>query len=359
MGENKVFIFLLFVAILLAACSPQVSPVSTAAILTTNTSIVSKTVITGGTEPVPTPLPDSTMVPWWGTTLHTFDIDPKYLSKPTGIDVAQDGSIFVADSGNNRILHIDQQGIVLHHWGTTGKSENSQIAPSGTFNEPYGVAVSPDGFVFVADTWNHRIQKFSTDGTFVLSWGGWGNENDPFLFWGPRDVVIHPSGFVIVTDTGNKRVVVYDKDGKYINQIGGEGSQPGQFNEPVGLEIGPEGDLYVADQGNRRVQVLTVNNDGSLLPKSTWPVDGWATMTLEYKPFLCINNGKVFLTDPEPGSVLEYSLTGEYIKTYIFSSTGYLNYGFVYGIASDPSGGIWVSDYAGGGGVLVKMYPDI
>lgn len=146
-------------------------------------------------------------------------------------------------------------------------------------------------------------------------------------------------------------------EGRFIGQIGGEGTEWGQFREPVGLALGPDGDLYVADQGNRRVQVLSVGGDGTLTPKAAWPVQAWAHNEMAYKPYICVPGDRVFITDPEAGSVQEYAAGGEFVRAYDLNHTGYLNYGFVYGIAADPGGALWVSDLAGGAGVLVKIYP--
>ena len=80
----------------------------------------------------------------------------------------------------------------------------------GTFNQPWGIGLGPDGSVYVADTWNHRVQKFNAQGEFLSMWGYFGQGEQPEAFWGPRDVAVDSKGRVFITDTGNKRVVVFD-----------------------------------------------------------------------------------------------------------------------------------------------------
>ena len=310
------------------------------------------------TRPAPAPLPGSTDVPWWGGRIATVDAEPESIGKPTGLAVAPDGSLYSADARTHRILHLDGEGHVLHAWGTQGQSSEGAVAPTGTFNEPWGLAVGPDGSVYVADTWNHRIQKFDGTGRFLLAWGepciGC---SGPYELFGPRDVAVSKSGLVLVSDTGNKRIVVYDQAGQYIGQAGGAGTGPGQFDEPVGLALDSGDHLFVADQWNRRVQVFALAPDGSLAWQAAWPVDGWKTNTPEYKPFLCFCLGHIFLTDPETGSVQEYSPAGEKLRTYDINSLGTLNPGITYGITCDPAGALWVSDSIGGLGVLVRIVP--
>lgn len=85
----------------------------------------------------------------------------------------------------------------------------------------------------MADTFNHRIQKFDPDGNLLLSWGRPGATDQPGFgtdtqFFGPRDIAFDRQGRLLVTDTGNKRVQVFDRSGNFIAQFGGAGS--GQAN---------------------------------------------------------------------------------------------------------------------------------
>jgi sugar lactone lactonase YvrE len=71
----------------------------------------------------------------------------------------------------------------LHVWGSFADIAQGEAPPS-TFYEPWGIAIGPDGSVYVADTWNHRIQKFTAKGEFIKMWGYFGQAEQPDGFWG-------------------------------------------------------------------------------------------------------------------------------------------------------------------------------
>ena len=96
--------------------------------------------------------------------------DPGLFDAPRGLATAPDGSLLVADFRNNRIQHLRADGSVIGMWGSFADSSKGEAA-GGTFNEPWGVAVGSDGSVYVTDTWNHRVQKFDTNGNFITMWG--------------------------------------------------------------------------------------------------------------------------------------------------------------------------------------------
>ncbi|HUG33299.1 MAG TPA: flippase activity-associated protein Agl23, partial [Anaerolineales bacterium] len=167
---------------------------------------------------------------------------PLGLNAPRSIAAGDNADLYVADSRNNRILHIASDGSMLQEWGTKADIAFGE-APVGTFNEPWGVAVGPDGSVYVTDTWNHRVQKFNRTGEPIKTWGRFGQPlpEDPAsieYFWGPRGIAVDSLGRVFVADTGNKRIVVFDEDGNYLTEFGSSGFDPGQFDEPVGVAVG-------------------------------------------------------------------------------------------------------------------------
>jgi sugar lactone lactonase YvrE len=118
--------------------------------------------------------------------IGTTGSEPGQFKRARGIAVTPDGSLYVADTENHRIQHLAADGTVLHVWGSFAASTENSPAPDGMLNEPWGIAVGPDGSVFVADTWNNRIQKFTSDGEFVMTWGyGISQTDDPCLWPAP------------------------------------------------------------------------------------------------------------------------------------------------------------------------------
>ncbi len=259
-------------------------------------------------EPAATALPD----PYAG---YTSDIAPDGTiplpeAMPRGLTVAPDGTLYIADTANHRIWHVDRDGGVLHLWGEQG------TAP-GQFQEPWDVVVDSEGDVYVTDTWNHRVQKFDVEGEFLLSWGtygeyGVGDVNGQGAFYGPRGIALGPDGQVYVTDTGNKRVQVFNRQGDFLWEFGGGGEGPGQLDEPVGLAISETGEIYVADTWNTRIQVFTP--DGQFARQ--WTVPGWDIANPEFKPFVAVDDaGTVYVSDSGKGRVLVFDDVGTFRET--------------------------------------------
>ena len=83
------------------------------------------------------------------------------------------GNVYVADTDNNRIQKFTSAGAYVAQWGSEGSG-------NGQFDEPYGIAVDSAGNVYVADTDNNRIQKFTSAGAYVTQWGSYGSGNGQF-----------------------------------------------------------------------------------------------------------------------------------------------------------------------------------
>ncbi len=275
--------------------------------------------------------------------------EPGYLmNAPRDIAFAPDGTFYVADSRNNRILHFNTDGTVLHAWGEYGASDygTNIMAAAGTFNEPWGVAVGPDGAVYVADTWNNRIQKFTAEGEFLNMWGQFGTAESGYAFWGPRGVAVDQHGRIFVTDTGNKRVVVFNGDGEVLGEFGGAGLGIAQFDEPVGIAVDDQDRVYIADTWNSRIQILIPAADSLSYPTNiTWDIDAWFGDSLDNKPFLAVNaDYQTFVADPIMGRILQFDIQGNFLQAWGGYGTGPAEIGIVGGVAVDNQGQIWVTD---------------
>lgn len=276
--------------------------------------------------------------------IGTNGTEPGQFQTPRDLALAQDGTIYVADTFNNRIQHLAADGSVLQVWGSFADISKGE-APGGTFYQPWGIAIGADGSVFVADTWNHRIQKFTSDGQFVNMWGYFGQADTPFAIWGPRDIAIDNVGNVYITDTGNKRIVIYDENGNFVSQFGSVGLEPGQFDEPVGVAVDKDGLVYVVDTWNQRIQVMSKDAGGTYNPLNNWDVVAWYGQSLDNKPFLAVdNNGNLYATDPEGYRVLHFTTTGTFINYFGDYGTGPNQFDLPTGIIEDGKGGVWISD---------------
>ncbi|NIM92652.1 MAG: TIGR03663 family protein [Anaerolineales bacterium] len=263
---------------------------------------------------------------------------------PRGIAFALDGSMYVADSRNHRIQHLSATGEFLGEWGQFADI-NQGDAPLGTFNEPWGVGVGLDGSVYVADTWNHRIQKFTADGEPISSFGRFGQGEGADVLWGPREVVVDDDGRLFVADTGNKRITVYNENGELLTQFGGLEYGEGLLNEPVGLDIGADGRIYIADTWNQRIAVYTEPEPGIFQYSHDWLVDAWYGESLENKPYLSISSeGIVCVTDPEGYRVLCFNPDGVFQTGWGDFGSGPYQFGLPSGLGFMEDRHLWVTD---------------
>jgi len=272
---------------------------------------------------------------------------PGELNNPRGVDIGPDGLIYVADSRNHRIQVFSPDGLLENNWGSYA-NVLEQDAPGGTFNEPWDVAVAEDGTIFVADTFNHRIQKFDKNGRFIKMWGVFAQGQDPESFWGPRGIAIDDIGNVLVTDTGNKRIVVFDSELNYLTQFGGGGFEAGQFDEPVGIAVSRNNEVVVADTWNRRIQIFSVDDSGlNYSPITSFDIEGWYGQGMDNKPYVTLDDtGNIYVSDPEGGRILQFSQNGTYLGGYQDLNTSSDLISYPYGLAVDEAGNLWFSDAA-------------
>jgi len=178
----------------------------------------------------------------WEGPMGTVDTK---LFNPRGVAVASDGSVYVADSVNDRIQKLTSEGVFAGQWGTKGTG-------NGQFNNPAGVAVASDGSVYVADTKNDRIQKFTSLGVFVSKWGTSGTGDGKFNY--PYGVAVATDGSVYVADKQSDRIQKFTSEGVFVTKWGTQGTGDGQLRLPARIAVASDGSVYVADSYNNRVQ---------------------------------------------------------------------------------------------------------
>lgn len=285
------------------------------------------------------------------------------------------GNFYVADTENKRIQKFDTSGKWLHSFGSIGK-ENGQfaaIAEDSVGTGPGGIAVDAKGNIYVADTWNHRIQKFDGEGRFITTWGAFlsltdansvGDKNIDSKFYGPRGVAVGPDGNVYVTDTGNKRVLIFGEDGKFVRKIDSGLSptktapsypftQPGELNEPIGIAVDAQGNVYVADTNNKRIQKFDAA--GKPVTQFAIPGNDWAPGPY-LEPFLAVDGtGNVYATAPTGKTVLKFSPTGEALGSK--NSADGTALALPTGIWADKDGTIYVVDTTANAVVKLDKVP--
>ena len=166
---------------------------------------------------------------------------PQQPGKLAGVAVAPSGTIYVSDRNNHKIHVFDAARKYVKCFGQQGVG-------NGQLQSPRSVAITTEGLLYVAN--DNGVDVMTTDGAFVRRIG-FGVLKQPW------DVTVY-NGEVFVADTGNYHVVIFSPDGQLVRTIGSRGCGPGEFSNPTGVAISPDGQLYVSDQLNHRVQVLTL-----------------------------------------------------------------------------------------------------
>jgi DNA-binding beta-propeller fold protein YncE len=283
----------------------------------------------GGGKPVgpvlaPTPTPSA---PAPAPTAH--------LSRGFGIAVANTGVVLVAEADSGAIQRIAPNGQFM---GGLGMPD---------YKEPNGVAVDPNGFVYVADTWNQRIVKLTPDGMLVTVL-----PPPPGNYYAPRDLTTSPDGHVFVANSGRSEIVHYDASGALVASWGTSGTKEGELKEPLGVTVGrsAEGgvEVYVADYANGRIQVFT--DHGKFL--RLWAVAEWQGAPAWERPGVLFHNGRLYVGAPTQEKLVLFSPKGERLGEIVSPE-----FHDPSGLAVSREGKLYVMNVSSGTIVVVTLVP--
>ncbi|MEN6357981.1 MAG: lectin like domain-containing protein [Armatimonadota bacterium] len=183
---------------------------------------------------------------WWGGN----------VDKPIGVAIGLDGSVYLADSLNNRIQKYSSTGSYDDSFSGIG---------SDPFDTPRGIAIDSLGNFYISDTRNNRIQKYSPDWELVAGWGSYGTGNGQFV--SPHGIAVDGSDNVYVADSGNNRIQKFNSNGNYLAQLSSSTTTGADFSWPRDVSVVDKDGtryIYVVDTLNNRVVMFTETTSSSL-----------------------------------------------------------------------------------------------
>ena len=217
----------------------------------------------------------------------------------------------------------------ISEWGGYGQNE------LGKFYLPQQIAVDDERNIYVADTGNSIIQKFTFDGQFLSSWGIEGDGSGELQ--SPVGIAIYENNVYIVDQNSVKK---FDNDGNFILQWGEWGTEDGEFDKPRGITIDPNGIVYVADSENHRIQKFT--SDGEFL--SSFGKYGFGDGKLKIPVDIAVYDNFIYVSDPGNYKIEKYTLDETYLNSFDYRFGGsYVRPG---GLTADPDGNIYFVDAA-------------
>ena len=246
------------------------------------------------------------------------------LLEPTGLALV-DGTIYITDTGNNRIRQVDADGIITTFAGSGERGDAGDDGPAleAQFNGPSLIAVDAEGNVYISDRLNHRVRKVDTNGiiTNVAGSGERGPFEDQTAIGDggpatearlilPTGLALDAAGNLYITDPGNHRIRKVDTQGR-ITTLAGSGersfsgdegpAEEAQLTTPVGFEIDADGNFYVADFAWPRNRIRKIDTSGIITTIAETASFGGLTVDLE---------GNVYIVESTVGRILKLTPEG-------------------------------------------------
>lgn len=253
---------------------------------------------------------------------------PWYFVKPSGLATDNEDFVYIADSDNDRIQKFTADGQFISQWKNIDDKQ---------FYSVNGIAVDRDGFIYAADTQNNRVVKFTPEGELIYELKNYGTNGKPFV---PYGIAISFSGDVYVTDTRNNSVLRFTTEGRFISRWGGGGGK--EFDWPYEVAVDMHGFVYVVDSNNQQVKKFT--KDGGLI--LNWGQEGNGNGQFNKPIGVAIDQkGYVYVTDHDNHSVQKFTSEGRFVTRWGAYGKNDGEFDSPDGITANNNGYIYVSDY--------------
>lgn len=247
------------------------------------------------------------------------------LNHPYRVATNSRGELLVSEWGSHQVSILNAKGNRIGSYGYMGHEPENMWHPTG-------IAIDDDGNVFVAS--HHKLQKFSPGGQLMKSVGQKGEGEGEF--WYPLGITFH-SNRVYVCDEDNGRIQVFDTDLTFKQSIGSCCSGTGQFLQPHDVKFDKDGNMYVVEYQNNRVQV--VDESGHFL-RMFGHVKGAGELLCPTA--LYIADQLVYVSDSKHYRTAVYQTSGQFVAS--FGKLGEREFYLARGITSDSDGMIYVCD---------------
>jgi len=248
------------------------------------------------------------------------------------VSVDGDGNIWVYNRGSHSVIQFDVDGKVLKAWKDGTVVLHSKSA--------HGLRVAPDGGLWLTGREAQTIWKYSPEGRALVAIGTFGGKagdnNAPYAFDRPTGVAVDSRGDVYVADGyKNTRVVKYTADGRYIQHWGKPGTANGEFNLVHDVAVDAQDFIYIADRGNKRVQVFTSN--GGFIAK--WEGIGvpWGLAYDKWRNLMWVCDG-------DNGRISKLNLDGEVLGVFGENGKEPGQFDQVHNLAVDEAGNIYAAE---------------
>jgi len=251
---------------------------------------------------------------------------------PTSIEIDSEDRLYVTESSKNKVYKYSSNGDMILQWGEYGSDD-------GQFDCPNGLAVDKENNIYVVDASNNRIQKFTPEGQFITKWGQQGTGDGQFIFDPGHSnrlsqqgiIAIDADNNVYVADVHDSRIQKFNSEGQFILSWNGQWN----FFLPTGMVVGKDGNVYVTDARDKNVIVFLRNGDFI----SKWPTGGYQPWGITVD-----QNGNLYVTDYQYNEIKKFTTNGDLLQKWASGGSGQGEFQNPNGIATDTFGNIYVAD---------------